>query len=374
MNTQQLPARHEMIAAFFSCDAAYNGVFYTGVKTTGIFCLPSCPARKPKPENVTFFARAKDALFSGFRPCKRCKPLAQPGSHPEWIVPLLDAVDEDPLKRWRDEELRVLGLTPERVRRWFRKELGMTFHAYSRARRLGGAIGQIRNGDSVAGAAYEAGFESLSGFNEALRQATGLSPRQAAATRSVTLTRIPTPLGPMIAGATDEKVCLLEFADRRMLPTQIRRLHQRLNCLFVPGTSTVLDRLRSELGEYFDRERRVFSAELETPGTPFQQSVWNALREIPYGSTISYGELADRLGNPDAVRAVARANGDNRIAILIPCHRVVGKDGRLTGYGGGLWRKRRLIDLETGVLPLDTVLIETEEYDHEPDGVVDPVR
>ncbi|HEX9659767.1 MAG TPA: methylated-DNA--[protein]-cysteine S-methyltransferase, partial [Rhodothermales bacterium] len=132
--------------------------------------------------------------------------------------------------------------------------------------------------------------------------------------------------------------------------------------------------VRSELGEYFNRARRTFSVELETPGTPFQQSVWMALREIPYGSTISYGELADRLGNPDAVRAVARANGDNRIAILIPCHRVVGKDGRLTGYGGGLWRKRRLIDLETGVLPLDTVLIETEEYDHEPDGVVDPVR
>jgi AraC family transcriptional regulator of adaptative response/methylated-DNA-[protein]-cysteine methyltransferase len=229
----------------------------------------------------------------------------------------------------------------------------MTFHAYSRARRLGEAIGQIRNGDSIAGAAYEAGFESLSGFNEALRQATGLSPRQAAATRSVTLTRIPTPLGPMIAGATDEKVCLLEFADRRMLPTQIRRLHQKLNCLFVPGASAVLDRLRSELREYFDRDRRKFSVELETPGTPFQQTVWMALREIPYGSTISYGELADRLGSPDAVRAVARANGDNRIAILIPCHRVVGKDGRLTGYGGGLWRKHRLIDLETGVLPLE---------------------
>lgn len=348
MNTHTLPAQSEMISAFLSADGAYDGVFYTAVKTTGIFCRPSCTARKPKPENVQFFARAKDAILSGFRPCKRCRPLEDPGGRPDWIEGLLREIDDQPLRRWRDADLRERGLSPERVRRWFKSELGMTFHAYSRARRLGEAIGQIRDGDNVMGAAYDAGFESLSGFHEALRQATGLTPRKAAESIVVTLTRISTPLGPMIAGATDDAVCLLEFADRRMLPTQIRRLHQRLNCLFVPGRNAALDRLTSELEEYFNGKRTRFSVPVETPGTAFQRAVWRALVEIQYGETTSYGELAERLGRPTAVRAVARANGDNRIAVLIPCHRVIGKDGELTGYGGGLWRKRRLLDVETG--------------------------
>lgn len=337
-----------MLSAFLSADRTYDGVFYTAVKTTGIFCRPSCTARKPKPENVQFYARAKDALISGYRPCMRCRPLEDPGSRPGWIDDLLRAIDAEPLRRWRDADLRERGLSPERVRRWFKSELGMTFHAYSRARRLGEAIGQIRNGDNVAGAAYDAGFESLSGFNEALRQATGLTPRKAAESTIVTLARIPTPLGPMIAGTTDGGVCLLEFADRRMLPTQIRRLHERLNCLFVPGSDATLEKLISELEEYFDGKRTRFSVPLRTPGTAFQRAVWQALAEIPYGETTSYGALAQTLGRPTAVRAVARANGDNRVAILIPCHRVIGSDGQLTGYGGGVWRKRRLLEVETG--------------------------
>lgn len=346
MNTHELPARREMLNAFLAGDATYDGVFYTAVKTTGIFCRPSCTARKPLPKNVEFFARAKDAILSGFRPCKRCKPTVNPGSQPEWASSLLTEIDADPLKRWRDSDLRSRGLTPERVRRWFKREFGMTFHAYSRSRRLGEAIGQIKDGDSIAGAAYEAGFESLSGFNEALRQATGLTPGQTRSTTTVTICRIPSPLGPMVAGATENGVCLLEFADRRMLPTQIRRLHERFDCVFVQGENDVLADLRAELEPYFSGELSEFTVPLEVPGTPFQESVWSELRRIPHGRTISYGDLARRIGKPTAVRAVARANGDNRIAILIPCHRVVGSDGKLTGYGGGLWRKRRLLDLE----------------------------
>ncbi len=347
-----------MLAAFLGRDAAYDGVFYTAVKTTGIFCRPSCTARKPLPENVEFFARAKDAILSGFRPCKRCRPMVQPGSQPEWVLSLLSEIDSDPLRRWHEQDLRDRGLAPERVRRWFKKEFGMTFHAYSRSRRLGEAIGQIRDGDVVAGAAYDAGYESLSGFNEALRQATGLTPSKAKSTTSVAICRVPTPLGPMVAGATESGICLLEFADRRMLPTQIKRIHERLNCVFVPGENDMLTQLRRELESYFAGELRDFRVTHAPSGTPFQEAVWSELRRIPYGATISYAELAVRIGRPSAVRAVARANGDNRIAIMVPCHRVVGSNGKLTGYGGGLWRKQRLLDLESGVRVLHPDLLE----------------
>jgi len=164
----------------------------------------------------------------------------------------------------------------------------------------------------------------------------------------VHLTHVTTPLGPMLLGATPEAVCLLEFTDRRMLETQLKRLESRLGCVFVPGSNDVARGLEEELGQYFAGELRVFTTPLLTPGTPFQQRVWAGLREIPHGATRSYGEQARALGSPGAVRAVARANGDNRIAIVIPCHRVVGSDGSLTGYGGGVERKRFLLELERG--------------------------
>ena len=213
METQALPTRPTMVSAFLGRDTEYDGIFYTGVTTTGIFCRPSCPARKPNTDNVEFFATVRDALSAGYRPCKRCRPLKPTGHPPEWLQPLLDEVDEDPERRWRDRDLIANGLQPERVRRWFHKHHGMTFHAYSRARRLGAAIGKIRHGDSIPGAAFEAGYESLSGFNEALTRYVGKSGRAAAAKQTVVATRIPTPLGPMVAGATDGALCLLEFAD-----------------------------------------------------------------------------------------------------------------------------------------------------------------
>lgn len=153
----------------------------------------------------------------------------------------------------------------------------------------------------------------------------------------------------MLAGATKEAVCLLEFDDRPMLPTQMVRLKQLFGREVKPGTNPVLEHLREELDGYFSGEVRTFSVPLDQRGTPFQESVWTLLHDIPYGRTWSYAHLAERLGNPEAVRAVARANGDNRMAILIPCHRVIGADGSLTGYGGGLRRKRFLIELEQGI-------------------------
>jgi len=160
------------------------------------------------------------------------------------------------------------------------------------------------------------------------------------------LTRILTPLGPMLAGVTDEGVCLLEFMDRRMLETQLRRLGKLLRAEFTPGSHEHLDALNRQVEEYFAGARREFSLPLVLSGTAFQEKVWKELLTIPYGATRSYEEQARRIGKPRAVRAVGRANGDNRIAIIVPCHRVVGKDGKLTGYGGGLWRKQYLLDLE----------------------------
>jgi AraC family transcriptional regulator of adaptative response/methylated-DNA-[protein]-cysteine methyltransferase len=338
-----------MLRALAHRDPAYDGLFLTAVRTTGVFCRPVCPARTPRSENVTFFATPAEAIRAGFRPCKRCRPLESAGAPPEWAKRLLAAIDADPSRRWRDEDLRERGLGPDRVRRWFRTHYGMTFHAYSRSRRLGLALGDIGKGSKVIDAAYETGYESLSGFQEALRQLTGTSARRAGARGARPVTRIETPLGSMVAAAAGDRVALLEFLDRRMLPAQLERLTRRVGGTFVPGTSPVLETLTRELQAYFAGRLERFTVPLLLAGTPFQESVWRALLAVPAGETRSYAEIAGAIGRPTAVRAVARANGDNRIAVLIPCHRVIGADGRLTGYGGGLWRKQRLLDLERGV-------------------------
>lgn len=349
MDTHTLPPRPEMLRAFTRKDPAYEGVFLTAVRTTGIFCRPTCPARRPRPDNVEFFATPSQALVAGYRPCRRCRPMEPLGENPRWLSGLLREVETDPTRRWRDPDLRALGLDPARVRRWFKTHHGMTFHAYSRARRLGAALGRIRQGEAVTPAAFDAGYDSLSGFNEAFQKLAGSSPTAAASGGEVVhVTRIPTPLGPMVAAATDDALCLLEFADRRMLPTQLNRLTRYVPGVLAPGDNDVLRTVAGQLEEYFGGSRRTFDVPLRTPGTDFQERVWKELGKIPPGETISYGTLARRIGRPSAVRAVGKANGDNRVAILIPCHRVVGADGTLTGYGGGLWRKKRLLELERG--------------------------
>jgi AraC family transcriptional regulator of adaptative response/methylated-DNA-[protein]-cysteine methyltransferase len=340
-----------MLKAFQARNARYDGVFYTGVRTTGIFCRPVCPARKPKPEHVEFFATVRDALYSGYRPCRRCRPLEPSGSPPTWLRGLLREMDSEPGRRWTDRDLRDRGLHPDRVRRWFQRNHGMTFHAYGRGRRLGLALEQIREGSGVSTTAYQHGYESLSGFNAAFRQLLGGAPRDLTGDTVLQVTRVLTPLGPMIAGGTDEALYFFEFSDRRRLEKQLERLRTRLGCVFVPGSNPILEQTGSEIEAYFAGDLMEFSIPLAAPGTEFQRDVWDRLLEIPYGETRSYADVARAIGRPTAVRAVARANGDNRMAIFIPCHRVVGSDGRLTGYGGGLWRKQRLLDLESRVVP-----------------------
>lgn len=354
MTTTTLPDTATMYQALVNKDTSFEGIFFAGIKTTGIFCRPSCNARKPKPENVEYYANASDAIRHGYRPCKVCHPMELKDATPTWLEPLLKEIAADPSVRLRSEDLRARGLQPERVSRWFKKTHGITFQAYLRMLRINQAFGQIKFGERVTDTAFSNGYESLSGFGDSFKKATGFAPAESSKKKIITLTRLLTPLGPMMAGATDEGICLLEFTDRRMLETQLDRLKKYLKAEVVSGDHPFFKQLDEQLKQYFEGMRRDFDLPINLAGTAFQAAVWNELLKIPCGKTRTYKEQAENIGNPKAVRAVARANGDNRMSIIVPCHRVIGSDGELTGYGGGLWRKKWLLEHESTVkLQLD---------------------
>jgi AraC family transcriptional regulator of adaptative response/methylated-DNA-[protein]-cysteine methyltransferase len=350
---KRLPSISEMERAMNARDASYDGVFFLAVRTTGIFCRPSCPARKPRVENVEFFSRTEDAVFAGYRPCKRCRPLHVSGAAPDWIERLLERVDRDPGERVPDAEVRAMGIDPARVRRYFLDRFGMTFQAYCRGRRLGGALASLREGGSIDDAVFDHGYQSHSGFRDAFAKLFGTPPGGARASRCVRVCLEETPIGPMIYGATDDAVCLVEFASRRMLEAQIETLRRRFDATVVPGRNALIESLTAQMREYFAGTLTTFDLPLAAPGTAFQERVWRELRAIPYAETCSYETLAARAGAPGAVRAAGTANGANRIAIVIPCHRVVRKNGETGGYGGGRWRKVALLDLEASVVKRD---------------------
>jgi AraC family transcriptional regulator of adaptative response/methylated-DNA-[protein]-cysteine methyltransferase len=337
----------EMERAYLDGDATYNGLFFLGVRTTGIFCRPTCPARKPLPKNVEFFANPRAALVAGYRPCKRCRPL-DADDQPDWASKLLADIERDPAARIRDADLKTRGIDPATVRRFFLRQYGMTFQAFTRARRLSSAFTQIRENAALDDAVFDSGFESHSGFRDAFTRLFGNTPGNARNGQCVLLSWVRSPLGPLVAGATAEGICLLEFSDRRMLEAQFATIRKRFRLPVVPGTNEHLETLKDELERYFAGTLRAFSVPLIYPGTDFQCWVWKQLLKIPYGETCSYEDVAIAVGSPKAVRAVGRANGLNRIAIVIPCHRVVNKGGALGGYGGGLRRKQFLLDLERG--------------------------
>lgn len=341
-----LPAIPEMQRAVDRSDASYDGIFFVAIRTTGIFCRPSCPARRALAKNREFFATAREAVFAGYRPCKRCRPMETDGRPPEWVARLLGEVERDPKARWRDQDLRRLAIDPARARRFFNQHFGMTFQAYCRGRRMGEALNQIKRGAKLDDVALGNGYDSHSGFREAFVKTFGRPPGQGRTAGCVVVAWAESPVGPLLMGAADDGVCLLEFTDRRALETQIATVRRRFACALVPGTHRYLDLLQDELSRYFARSLTEFTVPLVYPGSPFQQQVWEQLRQIPYGETRSYEDIARAVGTPSAQRAVGTANGKNRIAIVIPCHRVVNKDGRLGGYGGGLWRKQFLLDLE----------------------------
>lgn len=326
-------------------DADFDGVFYVAVRTTGIFCRPSCPAR-PLPKNRLFFATAGEALRAGYRPCKRCKPLLAGGGVPDWLGRLLDRIESEPTARLPDKELRSLGVDPVVARRHFRQHFGMTFQAYCRGRRLGEAFRQLKRGAPLDTIALDHGYESLSGFRDAFAKAFGGPPRKSNGTCAV-VSWVKSPVSPLLLAANDAGLAALEFVGRTDLSGQMEDLRQSLGMPVVPGSHPLLTRAEKELAEYFAGERHDFTVPLAPIGTPFQRAVWDQLQRIPYGQTCSYEVLARAVKKPaSACRAVGQANGRNRIVILIPCHRVVNKDGSLGGYGGGLWRKKFLLELE----------------------------
>lgn len=336
----------EKYAILGTQDPSYEGIFFTGVKTTGIFCRPSCRARKPKAENVIFFDSALQALQDGFRPCKICNPLDKLDQTPAEIQRLITELIQNPYQRIKDSDLVDLGLEPNQIRRWFKKHYQLTFQAFQRLLRVNAAYQKIESGVSVLDSALESGYDSLSGFNEGYRSIFGEPPTSPTKKDLIHIARLTTKIGPMFACASSQGICLLEFTDRRSLESELKDLRKRRNAVILPGANPHLEQVDREIQEYFQGTRQNFQVPLDTPGTAFQISVWKALREIPYGQTRSYQEQAGLLGIPQAVRAVASANGQNRIAVIIPCHRVIGSDGSLTGYGGGLHRKKWLLDFE----------------------------
>lgn len=327
-------------------DVSYENIFITAVKTTGIFCRTSCSARKPKKENVVFYESINEAIQNGYRPCKVCKPMEMASETPSYIKEVIKELNNDPFLKIKDQDLVRRGIEPNTIRRWFKSHYNMTFHAYQRMLRINTAFQKISTGESVTNTAFDLGFESLSGFNSSYKKIVGDAPTNSNYKNVINIIRITTPLGPMFAGATEDGICLFEFTNRKMLETEFKDLNKRLNAVILPGENFHLIQLKREVKEYFEGIRKIFTIKLDAPGTDFQQSVWKILREIPYGETWSYQDQANALGKPKAVRAVANANGHNRISIIIPCHRVIGSDGTLTGYGGGLERKKWLLDFE----------------------------
>jgi AraC family transcriptional regulator of adaptative response/methylated-DNA-[protein]-cysteine methyltransferase len=330
-------------------DKSFEGLFFVGVKTTGIFCRPSCTARKPKKENVIFYGNVLDAMRDGFRPCKVCRPLQALGKTPAEVTSILTQLETEPAIRIRDYDLIGKGLHPAKIRRWFKQNHGMTFQTYQRLMRINHAYTNLKNGSKVIHAAFDSGYNSLSGFNHSFRKASTMSPRQAYAKDKLVHTRIETPLGQMFAVASSIGICILEFTDRKMLETEIQQVEKFFRTKILPGTSPHFDKLQKQLNAYFNRRRKSFDVPLDVIGTKYQKMVWQVLQLIPYGRTISYKTEAKLLGSPKAYRAVANANGQNKISIVIPCHRVIGDDGSLTGYGGGLWRKEWLLKLEKAI-------------------------
>ncbi len=324
----------------------YEGIFITAVKTTGIFCRPSCRARKPKQENVTFYDSVEQAMANGFRPCKLCKPLEKKDETPEYIKALIKELHSDPYLRIKDEDLKSRNLQPSHIRRWFKKHHNMTFQSYQRMLRINAAFTSIQKGETITNSAFDSGYESLSGFNDSYKSIFGDSASKSDNQNIINIVRFSSPLGPMFACASQKGICLMDFTDRKILEEEFKDLCKRLNAVILPGQNKHLDHVQKEIGEYFAGTRKEFTVTLDTPSTEFREMVWHGLKNIPYGQTRSYKQQAEHLGNPKAVRAVAAANGQNRVNIIIPCHRVIGADGSLTGYGGGLHRKKWLLDFE----------------------------
>jgi AraC family transcriptional regulator of adaptative response/methylated-DNA-[protein]-cysteine methyltransferase len=351
MKTMELlPPADTMYRALVNRDPSFEGIFFVGVRTTGVFCRPTCSAKKPARQNVDFFSTPTEALHGGYRPCLRCKPMDPTERVPKLIERLRDEVERVPDGRLTDKELAAMSIDPSTARRQFKRHYGMTFQAYHRARRLGLALREVQHGGRVGEARNGSGYGSESGFRDAFTRIFGQPPSAAKGKTTLVAERIETPLGSMLAIADDQGLRLLEFVDRRALEKELSILRTRLQTNVVPGENRHLQAVRQQLADYFSGANLEFDLTLAPIGSPFQLRAWDILRSIPTGETRSYSWMAKKLGDVGMRRAVGRANGENMMCIVIPCHRVIRADGSLCGYGGGLWRKKWLLEHERKML------------------------
>jgi AraC family transcriptional regulator of adaptative response/methylated-DNA-[protein]-cysteine methyltransferase len=337
-----LPPRETLYTALAARDPAYDGLAFVGVTTTGIFCRLVCPARTPKFENVKFFETQRACLEAGFRPCLRCRPLTA-GQHDPNVTDLLARLDADPERDWSERDLLALGHDPSTVRRSFRRRFGLTFLELARLRQTARGARALKAGDPVIEAQLDAGYDSASGFRDAINRLIGDTPARLASRTLLFADWLESPIGPMLAVADEKSLHLLEFVDRKGLPGELTRLRQATGSAIAFARTPPIAQIETELAAYFAGTCATFATPLARFGPPFTRAVWDALLAIPPATTRAYSELAASLGAETASRAVARANGANQLAIVIPCHRVIGLDGSLTGYGGGLWRKAWLL-------------------------------
>lgn len=353
-----LPDHDTLYRALIDRNADYDGQAYVGVATTGVFCRLTCPARKPKTENCTFYASVGECIEAGYRACKRCHPLKPMASADPAINQLLRALDERPDYRWSEVDIERMGLELSTIRRSFKRQFGMTFLEMARQRRLRDGFKTISDGGKVIEAQMDAQFASASAFRASFAQLLGRAPASLAGNSAKNLAKnlncdpllladwVTTPLGDMISVSSRSELHLLEFVDRKVLKTELGRLEKSAKGKLGIGKTDPGEQIKTELNAFFTGQSADFATPLAFAGSDFAKEVWRELMCIPAGVTRSYSEIATRIGRPSAVRAVARANGANQIALVVPCHRVIGADGSLTGYGGGLWRKQKLIEIE----------------------------
>lgn len=341
-----LPDTATLYKALLDRDQSYDGRAYVGVTSTGIFCRLTCPARKPKPENCRFFCSVAECMEAGFRACLKCHPLAPSANADPAISMLLNALSEQPDRRWSEQDVASMNLDPSTVRRSFKRHFGMTFLEMARLERLRRGFETLSDGGRVIDAQQDAGFSSPSAFRTAFSRLIGQAPGHLAENAMLQAHWLSTPLGKMIAVADERAVHLLEFVDRNALSSELKKVFELSKGQLGVGRLPPHRLLEAQLADYFSGASAGFTVPLALHGSDFSRNVWDALRAIPAGEIRSYSEIARAIGRPSATRAVARANGANQISLIIPCHRVMGADGSLTGYGGGLWRKQKLIEIE----------------------------
>ena len=338
-----------MWEAFRRRDLAYDGQFYVAVKTTGVYCRPSCAARPPKRENVSFFPTAAAAEQAGYRACKRCKPhlVGQPDPQVEAVkracLTIAAAEEPPPLAALAQQA----GLSPFHFHRLFKKVTGVTPKAYAAQVQARRAAESLANATTVTEAIYDAGYSSSSRFYESAAARLGMTPTAVRRGGEGALIRFAVgeaSLGAVLVAATDKGVCAILLGDD---PNElVRELERRFPRAELKGGDAAFERTVAGVVGLVEAPSRVFDLPLDIRGTAFQQQVWQALRSVPAGKTTTYTEIAKAIGRPDAVRAVAGAIAANPLAIAIPCHRVIRIDGDLAGYRWGVERKRKLLAKE----------------------------